>query len=168
MNSLEPAQPEDIELCCKIICSGREFQREQGFIQWTNDYPGYSDILDDIQRNTGYLFKLDGDTAGYLCVDFAGDSAYNRIEGTWQTEKPYAVIHRMALSPDYRNKGLASEVFTLAEQLCIQKGIMYIRIDTDFPNKRMQHILEKHDYMRCGVVHHRGCPRIAYDKLLEK
>lgn len=168
MNSLEPAQPEDIELCCKIICSGREFQREQGFIQWTNDYPGYSDILDDIQRNTGYLFKLDGDTAGYLCVDFAGDSAYNRIEGTWQTEKPYAVIHRMALSPDYRNRGLASKVFTLAEQLCIRNDIFYVRIDTDFPNKRMQHILEKNGYARCGVVQQHGSPRIAYDKLLEK
>ena len=48
--ALEPARPEELETCYAIIDSGREFQKEQGFVQWTEDYPSREIILDDIER----------------------------------------------------------------------------------------------------------------------
>ena len=39
MNVLELAQMNDLEICMDIIKDGKNFQNEQGFTQWTDDYP---------------------------------------------------------------------------------------------------------------------------------
>ncbi|MCI8514395.1 MAG: hypothetical protein HFI93_07150 [Lachnospiraceae bacterium] len=59
-----------------------------------------------------------------------------------------------------------SAAFRLIEELCLSKGIEGIRIDTDFPNKRMQHILIKNGFSPCGTVVFQGSPKPAYDKIL--
>ena len=56
--------------------------------------------------------------------------------------------------------------FQLIEKLCIQRNVFSIRIDTDFPNKRMQHILQKNGYENCGVIVFQGSGKLAYDKSL--
>lgn len=167
MNTLEPAQMKDIEICCAIIDDGRQFQRAQGFVQWTDDYPNMDTIRSDIQSSKGYVFRTDDKIAGYMCIDFNGEPAYEEISGEWRTKKPYAVIHRMAFGRAFTGMGLADAAFGLIEELCIRNGIHDIRIDTDFPNKRMQHILKKNGFVNCGVVTLRGNEkRLAFDKLL--
>ena len=37
---------EEAELCNEILDMGRKFQRAQGFVQWTDDYPS----LDTVRR----------------------------------------------------------------------------------------------------------------------
>ena len=48
MNTLEVAKRQDYETCCKIINEGRNFQREQGFVQWDETYPTPEMISNDI------------------------------------------------------------------------------------------------------------------------
>ena len=55
-------------------------------------------------------------------------------------------------------------IWKLIERYCRQKNINYIRVDTDFPNKRMQHLLEKNDFKNCGVIVFQGSETLAYDK----
>lgn len=166
MNTLELAQVKDIEICSEIINAGKAFQREQGFVQWTEDYPNIDIIRDDVQCQKGYAVKVNGNIAGYMCIDFDGEPAYDDIEGNWQTEKPYAVVHRMAFSEAYRGMGLADIAFHLIEELCLSNGVKSIRVDTDFPNKRMQHILEKNGFVNRGVIIFQGSGKLAYDKSL--
>lgn len=73
---------------------------------------------------------------------FSGEPAYDDIKGAWRRDTPYAVIHRMAFSQKARGKGIAGIAFDLIERFCLEQGVRNIRVDTDFPNKRMQHILE--------------------------
>ena len=40
-----------------------------------------------------------------------------------------------------------------------------LRADTDFPNERMQHVLEKNGFEK-GVVVFQGSGKLAYDKTL--
>ena len=167
MNTLELAQAEDLEVCNEIIQTGREFQREQGFVQWTDGYPSLDTIRDDIQTQKGYVIKADGKIAGYMCIDFDGEPAYDTIQGAWQTEEPYAVVHRMAFRQEFRGMGLTRAAFQLIQELCISKGVKSIRVDTDFPNKRMQHILEKSGFAHCGIIDFQGSGKLAYDKFLE-
>ena len=164
MNTLEAAQMEDCEVCRRIIDMGREFQQEQGFVQWTEDYPNLDTIRDDIKNKKGYVVKVDGVIAGYMCIDFDGEPAYESIEGAWRTEGPYAVVHRMAFSRDFRGMGLADVTLKLIEELCVQNGVRAIRVDTDFPNRRMQHILTKNGFEHCGVIVFQGSGKLAYDK----
>ncbi|HIU10146.1 MAG TPA: GNAT family N-acetyltransferase [Candidatus Avidehalobacter gallistercoris] len=168
MYLLELAKLKDIAKCYAIIKAAKEFQREQGFIQWTDDYPNETTVLNDVQNEKGYVIIADSEIAGYMCIDFSGEPAYENIEGKWNTELPYAVIHRMALSEKYRGKGLSSIAFTLVEDLCISKDVKNIRVDTDFQNRRMQHILDKAGFAKCGVVIFQGSGKLAYDKKLSK
>lgn len=72
----------------------------------------------------------------------------------------------MAFSKEFVGIGLADTAFKLIEKVCQDRDVPYIRMDTDFPNKRMQHILEKNGYVKCGIVVFQGSEKIAYDKLL--
>ncbi|MGI6027801.1 MAG: GNAT family N-acetyltransferase [Candidatus Heteroscillospira sp.] len=166
MNILVSAQEKDIEICSAILESAKAFQREQGFVQWTDDYPNIDVIRDDVKNSKGYVVKSGEKIAGYMCIDFDGEPAYDKIEGNWNTTEPYAVVHRMAFSPEFRGIGLADITFKLIEELCVDRGVMSIRIDTDFPNKRMQHILEKNGFVNCGVIVFQGSGKLAYDKTL--
>ncbi len=165
MNTLEVAQLEDCTICNDIINMGREFQREQGFVQWTDDYPNEHTICHDIKNKTGYVLKIDGVIAGYMCIDFDGEPAYENIDGKWRDDSPYAVVHRMAFDKKFRGMGLAGIAFKLMEELCIKKDIRMIRLDTDFPNRRMQHILKNNGFENCGTITFQGSGKLAYDKL---
>lgn len=166
MNVLEPARMNDIETCMDIIKQGKKFQNEQGFTQWTDDYPNMDTIRSDIQNAKAYIIKMDDRIAGYICIDFDGEPAYADIQGTWRAQKPYAVIHRMAFQKEFRGIGLTDLTFKLIEKLCIQNDIYYIRVDTDFLNKRMQHILKKNNFVNCGRIIFQGSEKLAFDKLL--
>ena len=159
MYLLELAQLKDTAKYYAIIKAAKEFQREQGFIQWTDGYPRSL-------SNKGYVLTADNDIAGYMCVDFSGEPAYADIDGEWNTEMPYAVVHRMAFSERYRGKGLSSTALILVENLCLSKGVKGIRADTGFQNARMQHILEKSGFSKCGVIVLQGSGKLAYDKKL--
>ena len=165
MYTLEPAGMEDLELCGQIIAEGRQFQREQGFVQWTEDYPNLDSVRRDIQSGSGYVFKVEGETAGYVSVDFSGEPAYDQIDGAWGADRPYAVIHRMAVRSKFQGAGLAGTAFAQIERLCLDKNVPYVRVNTDFPNQRMQHVLEKNHYVNRGVILFNG-EKLAYDKLL--
>ncbi|MBE6079519.1 MAG: GNAT family N-acetyltransferase [Veillonella sp.] len=166
MYSLELANSKELEVCYEIIEEGRAFQKEQGFVQWTEAYPNRDTIEADIEKKKGYVIKADKDILGYMCIDFDGEPAYDDINGAWRSDAPYAVVHRMAFSNIARGKGIADIAFGLIDELCINKGVKYIRVDTDFPNKRMQHILKKNGYVYCGTIVFQNGDKLAYDKLL--
>ena len=134
---LEPAREQDVCECNEIINDGKAFQNEQGFTQWTENYPNIETIREDIKNKKGYVLKDHNKIFGYRCIDFDGEPAYADIQGEWHTKEPYAVIHRMAFSRDARGRGLSSNAFRLAEELCVARDVRNIRMDTDFPNKLM-------------------------------
>lgn len=166
MYTLAFAETTDVKVCYQIIEEGRRFQKEQGFVQWTDDYPNIDTVHSDIAANIGYVLKTDNNIAGYMCIDFSGEPAYANIEGAWRSAQPYAVVHRMAFSRAFRGTGLANTAFALVEALCRDKNIPYIRVDTDPANKRMQHILTKNGFSHCGSITFQGSEKLAYDKLL--
>ena len=165
-HTLEPAKIEDLAVCAALMDEGRAFQRQQGFVQWTEDYPNRDTVKADIHRQTGYVLKSGGEIAGYLCVDFDGDPAYDEIKGRWGAEEPYAVVHRMAFSGAFRGRGLADVAFGLVGALCLTRNVKHIRIDTDASNRRMQHILVKNGFVYRGTVLFQGSEKLAYDKAL--
>ena len=93
MFTLTKAMPGDEALCMEIIADGRQFQQEQGFVQWTEAYPALPDIAGDIETHRAYLLREDSEVLGYLCLDFDGEPAYDAITGgSWLCDEPYAVL----------------------------------------------------------------------------
>ena len=166
MYTLELAKWEDIPHCVDILSDGREFQREQGFVQWPDGYPGRAEVESDVRTGKGYVIKCGDTIAAYLYIGFDGDPAYPEIRGAWHYPEPYAVIHRMAIGKAFRGKGVSGVLFQLAGEFIRSKGITNLRIDTDEANSRMRHVLEKNGFACCGLVIQGGGDRLAFDKSL--
>lgn len=164
---LTQAVPEELPAYMEILDAGRAFQRQQGFLQWPDGYPDQASVEQDIRQGKGCALRVDGQLAGYLYIGFDGDPAYPQIKGAWRYDRPYAVIHRIALAPGFRGRGLADVAFRLAGELALAKGVDCLRIDTDEKNQRMRHILQKNGFACCGTVVQGGGDRLAYDKLLK-
>ncbi len=166
MYTLKKATLEDAESCYKILDLGRSFQREQGFVQWTDDFPNLDTVKDDISKGKGYKLLYENEIIGYMYIAFDGEKDYNNIEGEWLSHYAYATVHRVAFKPEFRGKGLAQITFDLIKKLCKANNFKSIRMDTDEKNERMQHVLEKNGFKKCGKISYNSGTLFVYENLL--
>ena len=157
------AVPSEAAKCYQFIEDAREFQHSMGFIQWHPGYPSPDTIMKDIENSIGYVFIEDEELLGYCCIIIGDEPAYHNIEGTWKTNRPYAVVHRMALGAETRGRGLSGKAFSLIKEFCRKNGIEAIRLDTQEENKVMQHILVREGFEYCGLIVFDGGPKLAYE-----
>ena len=94
------------------------------------------------------------------------EPTYKEIKGAWLNNEPYTVIHRMAVGEKGRGKGIASYIMDQAEEISMENSIFSIRVDTNFDNYVMKHILEKKNYAYCGIIQVRDGEREAFQKNL--
>ena len=97
---------------------------------------------------------------------FDGEPTYSEIKGRgWLNENRYAVVHRIAVADESRRKGIAKEILFYTEELCRERGIADIRIDTHRDNLAMRSLLKKMGYAHCGrITLTSGAFREAYHK----
>ena len=160
---LRLANLNEAEICYQCIEDARAYHKSLGFEQWHPDYPTKQTILDDIAQNIGYVFVKDNEIIGYCCIIIGDEPAYAKIDGAWKSEKPYAVVHRMAFSSRARGGGLSRNAFQLVKDFCRLNCIDAIRLDTQEENKVMQHILSREGFEYCGLIQFDGGPKLAYE-----
>jgi GNAT superfamily N-acetyltransferase len=151
-----------------ILQEAIEQRRLDGSEQWQNGYPDEQTIQTDIEN--GYAFVLVENTViiAYAAIIFEKEPAYNEINGKWLTNGDYAVIHRVATAASSKGKGIATYLFKVIEDLCLEQNIYSIKVDTNFDNIPMLKILDKLNYTYCGEVFFSGAPRRAYEKIIHK
>ena len=160
---IRPAKERDLDRILQIYADARAFMREQGNPdQWGETYPPKDLICEDVARGDSFVC-VEGDEI--LAVFFYAegkDPTYEHIEnGAWLNDRPYAVIHRIAVAA--RGRGVAAFCFDYALSRCPN-----IKIDTHEQNLAMQRALERNGFARCGIIYvEDGAPRIAYQKCKE-
>lgn len=160
---LRKAKLYEAEACYQCIEDARAYHKSMGFEQWHPDYPTQQTILDDITENTGYVFVDEQEIVGYCCIIIGAEPAYHKIKGNWKTDRPYAVVHRMAFNKKARGEGLSRLAFDLIKEFCLSNHINAIRVDTQDENKVMQHILDREEFQYCGIIQFDGGPKLAYE-----
>ena len=161
---------QDVPEIMTIIEKARAFLKASGVDQWQTGYPDEALIREDIATGIGYVL-VDGDIiAATLSIDCAGEPAYDAIEeGAWlSTNLPYGVVHRMAVSPAYRGKGISKVVMAQVEALLLEQSMQSFKIDTHQDNPVMNHMLTRCGFSYCGIIYFEGAARLAYEKLLVK
>lgn len=160
---LRQAHKNEAGACYQCIEDARKYHKAQGFEQWRQGYPTQQTILDDIAQGNGFVFTDGQEVIGYCCIALGEEPAYRSIDGAWKTDKPYAVVHRMAFCSKARGGGLSGQAFNLIKVFCHAHGVGAIRVDTQGENKVMQHILAREGFAYCGLVHFDGGPKLAYE-----
>ena len=153
----EPRRAEiaDMDALLDILEQAKAYLRESGVDQWQEGYPNREALAADIEAGRGWLFECvdNGEVAGYECVAMTPEECYKGIDGKWLTEgENYAVIHRAMAGADFRGSRLASEMFSLAEELAAGMGKTSVRVDTHRGNKPMNRLAQKMGYTYCGII----------------
>lgn len=138
----------------------------EGKKQWTEKYPKGVHALADMDLHQGYVLELDGRVVAYGAVVFTGEPAYDCLRGEWLSDGPYVVVHRLAVSIEAQRQGLARRFFAAVERLAAERGVFSFRIDTNFDNNRMLHLLDTLGFEYCGDVTYESGDRMAFEKRL--
>ena len=156
-----PANPADFDDILRITAAARAYLAAQGSDQWAGGNPTPERIREDIARGFDQL-AVDEKTGAVLGVVAAVDEPEadydNLTSGAWLTEarndpaqgpSTYMVLHRMAVAPEARRRGVAT--FLLAEclKLARARGFASVRVDTHHKNTPMQGGFEKAGFTRC-------------------
>ena len=164
------AAPEDVERILQIIAQAQRQMREAGSQQWQNGYPAREHIDADLRHGYGYVLQRP-DIVGaqaviaYGAVVFDGEKAYDALyEGAWLGEGSYVVLHRLAVADGEKEHGVAGEFFHRTVRLARKRGVASFRVDTNFDNHRMLHILPREGFTYCGKVRYESGERLAFEK----
>ena len=153
------ARYEDLPAISAIYDRARSFMRQTGNPnQWGSINPPLSKLEADLAARQLYVLEEGGKICGVFAFVIGEDPTYRVIDGAWHSDQPYGTIHRIASS------GEVPGVFAACMAFC-EKKARYLRIDTHEQNLIMRHLIEKHGFQPCGVIHVAdGSPRFAYDK----
>jgi GNAT superfamily N-acetyltransferase len=151
-----------------ILQQAIERRKQDGSEQWQNGYPNEQTVQDDITNGYAYVLIDNNEVIAYAAIISGVEPAYNDIKGKWLTNDDYVVVHRVATSNEVKGKGLATHLFKMIEDLCIEQKIYSIKVDTNFDNMPMMRILDKLNYVYCGEIFFSGAFRKAYEKVIPR
>ena len=160
----------DIQRIMELVADAQEWFRRSQIDQWQDGYPTTAIIEQDIVNQENYIVEHNGSIAATAVISFAGEPTYEKIAGKgWLNENYYAVVHRIAVADEFRRMGIAREILHFTEELCTERGVEDIRIDTHKDNGAMRSLFKSMGYTHCGRIRIlSGAYREAYHKNLAK
>ena len=157
----------DIDSIMSIIKQAQSYFKKNGVDQWQNNYPNIEVIDNDIKAGNSYVLVKDNKVVATAAISFCKEKTYEHIfEGTWISNGEYAVVHRIAVDSNHKGLGVASQIFKYIEELCINRGVSSIKVDTHECNLSMQKLLRKNKFEYCGVIYlEENSKRLAFEKI---
>ncbi len=163
----ERAKIEDTEQVARILEEGRAYLKAQGVAQWQTDLPFLGETAENIATGRQYLVREGEEIAG-VCATFEYEPDYEQIDGAWLTAEKYLAVHRVAVAPAFRGRGVPKLIYEGCSALARERGVLSLRADTHADNARMRATFLKNGFVYCGkITLKNGEPRLAYEKILK-
>jgi len=124
--------------------------RAAGNLQWDESYPNEEVFGADIDREQLWVAEVDGALAGVAAITMDQEPEY--AQAGWDIEEPAVVVHRLAVSPEFRGAGIAQGLMRRAEEVAVARGISVLRVDTNTQNQATQRLLPKLGYVLSGEI----------------
>ena len=165
--NFKKADVKDIPEIWAVLQNAIIRRKNDGSTQWQDGYPNIEVITNDIENGFGYILTEGENTIGYFAILINDEPEYLKIEGNWLTNTDFVVFHRVAIAEKYLGQNLSQKIIAFIEDFAIKMNIKSLKADTNHDNFAMMKIIEKSGFTFCGIVHFRGSPRRAYEKVLE-
>lgn len=161
------ARREDINQIMAIVQETIEDLSKEGNVQWSDEYPMEEHFLNDISNNQLYIFETGDRVAGFICINTDEDVAYQGVN--WRKNEPAIIIHRFAVKRDNQNGGIGTRLLEYAFRFARNKGLSYVKVDTNSKNSRMNRLFQKMGFELVGQIQLRNISDLfnCYDKILE-
>lgn len=158
--TIRPATAADLPALEGIYRAARGIMAASGNpTQWGTTHPARRLLEQDIARGQLWLVCRDGVPHAAFALVPGQDPTYAVIDGAWQSDAPYATIHRLG------SDGRCHGVFAAAVGFAAER-FPHLRIDTHADNRIMRKLIPRAGFGYCGIIRvEDGTPRLAYERL---
>ena len=124
--------------------------RAEGNLQWDDDYPNPAVFGKDIAAGQLWVAEIDDAIAGVAAITTEQSPEYADVG--WDLNEPAIVVHRLAVDPAFRGRGVAEALMRHAEAVAREQRISVLRIDTNTQNPAMHRLMPKLGYTFAGEI----------------
>ena len=124
--------------------------RAQGNLQWDDVYPNEQVFGADIAAGQLWVAEMDRAIAGVAAITTEQSPEYADVG--WDLNEAAIVVHRLAVDPAFRGRGVADALMRQAEIVAREQGIAVLRIDTNTQNPAMHRLMPKLGYTLAGEI----------------
>lgn len=146
--NLRRAQLEDVPAVMAVVRRVVPLMRAAGNLQWDDVYPNPEVFARDIAKEQLWVAEIDSAVAGVAAITEDQEPEYARVG--WDITEPAIVVHRVAVDPEFRGRGVAEALMRQAEIVAVERGIHVLRVDTNTQNQATQKLFPKLGYMLSG------------------
>jgi GNAT superfamily N-acetyltransferase len=146
------AEESDWKLISDIYASCTEWLSKQGMRHWENvSYRNSQERLTQrIREKDVYVLFFDEKAVGTITLSYQAPP-YFKGYSFWEDSSASAVyISKLAVLPDYHERGFGSELLQFAEDKARHKGIHYVRFDAIASYKKLNDFYSKRGYKIVG------------------
>ncbi len=164
---IRQANLDDIPVILRLIAAVIPAMRSAGNFQWSDHYPGTDAFTRDVELGQLWIAELDCVLAGVAAITTEQEPDYAQVG--WDLDEPAIVVHRLAVDPVVRGKGVAASLMQQAEAVARTLGIAVLHVDTSTENEATQRLFPKLGYTLAGEISlrdHRGLRVLCYEKRL--
>ncbi|MFD1143787.1 GNAT family N-acetyltransferase [Larkinella insperata] len=141
---------DDVPAILELIRRVVPLMRATGNLQWDNQYPNAAVFEKDIAQNQLWVTELDNQLVGLAAITTDQEPEYAEVG--WDLAETAVVVHRLAVDPAVRGRGVAARLMNQAEEVARQRGIGVLRIDTNTQNEATQRLFPKLGYQFAGEI----------------
>ncbi len=147
---LRRATMEDLNEVMQLVRRVVPLMRESGNLQWDDAYPDVSVFESDVEKGLLWIAEIDARIAGIAAI--TTDQAPEYAEVGWDITESAIVVHRLAVDPAFRGRGVAAALMHQAEMVGMERGIQVVRVDTNSQNQATQILFPKLGYVCAGEI----------------
>ncbi len=164
---IRKAEMSDLESIMEILPEIIKEMHKSNNYQWDANYPQAKDFTADIKRGNLYVSVKGNRVVGFICINNDEPQEYNELK--WSSSEDALVIHRMAVSSDFRKAGIGVELVRFADELSRSREVKFLKTDTYSLNTKAQGLFQKLGYNFVGKISFMGKekPFYCYEKVLE-
>jgi GNAT superfamily N-acetyltransferase len=162
---IRPATSADIPALLDLIKRVVPLMHATGNFQWDEQYPNEAVFGADIVKQQLWIALIDEQLAGVAALTEDQEPEYAQVG--FDLSERAIVTHRLAVDPAFQGQGVAAALLNQAEQLALERGVSYLRVDTNSENQATQRLFPKLGYQNAGEItlsFRPGLRFMAYEK----
>jgi ribosomal protein S18 acetylase RimI-like enzyme len=141
---------EDVGSVMDLVRRVVPLMRASGNLQWDEHYPNAGVFERDVNLDQLWLAEIDSRVTGVAAITTDQEPEYASVG--WDIHEPSIVVHRLAVDPAYRGKGIAAALMEQAETVAREREIAVLRVDTNKQNEATQKLFPKLGYTLAGEI----------------
>ncbi len=147
----------------KIYRPAIRCMEEMNIRQWDDIYPDKEIIADDIESGSMFGYFQEQTLCAVQVINSIQSPEYSRINWKYKDNNPL-VLHRLCVSPEHWNKGIAKQMILFAEKYAEDNNYKTIRFDAFTDNPVSVNLYKKMGYINSGIVRFRKGDFYCFEK----